>query len=451
MISHRVFTVPRAVLAFALFVHASAAAALPAIESWRTEAGTKVLFVRAPEIPIVDIRFVFRAGAARDGALPGLARLTNRLLDEGAGQYDAREFSERLAATGALLDTGSERDMAWVGLRSLTEPRYYEPAMDLLGLVLSDPRFDDAALAQQKTRATVAVQRRLERPSALADEAFYRALYGDHPYASPPGGTTETIAAIERADVVGFFDRYYVLDNATIVLIGDLTSAEARALVDRLVAKMRRGKTAPDIPAVPARDQAYTEHVPYDSLQTHVRVGQPGVARGDPDYFALLVGNHVLGGGGLVSKLFEEVREKRGLSYSVYSTFNPMAEAGPFTAALQTGREQTAEALGVLTDTIERFVDEGPTEAELAAAKKNLVGGFPLRVASNDKVLEYLAMIGAYDLPLDYLETFRDNVAAVTVADVRDAFERRVTPERFVTVVVGAPPEAGSAEAGDRS
>lgn len=442
-----------AAVACALIAAMPAAEALPEIQAFRTEAGTRVLFVEAPEIPIVDVRFVFRAGAARDGKLAGVARLTNRLLEEGAGDLDASAFSRRLAATGAQFDSGSERDMAWVGMRSLTEPRYFEPAMDLLASVLASPRFDAAAVAQQKTRAQVAVQRRRERPSALADEAFYRVLYGEHPYATPPGGTPESLAAIDRDDIVAFHRKHYVLENAVVTLIGDLSRDEAAALAERLSAGMRHGARAPALPQVPARSAPLLEHVPNDSLQTHVRLGQPGVRRGDPDYFALLVGNHVLGGGGLVSKLFEEVREKRGLSYSVYSNFHPMAVEGPFTAALQTGREQTDEALSVLTDTIERFVTEGPSAAELEAAKQNLIGGFPLRVASNRKVLEYLAMIGAYELPLDYLETFRDQVAEVTVADVVDAFRRRVHPERFATVVVGAPPADGTAptDGGERS
>ncbi|MCB1882275.1 MAG: insulinase family protein, partial [Gammaproteobacteria bacterium] len=166
-------------------------------------------------------------------------------------------------------------------------------------------------------------------------------------------------------------------------------------------------------------------------------VGLPGMRRGDPDYFPLLVGNHALGGNALVSILFREIRNKRGLSYSASSYFVPMAAEGPFVALLQTDRSQEPEALALLRETLGGFIADGPPAADLEAAKQNLIGGFPLRIDSNDKIVEYIAMIGFYDLPLDYLEQFTRQVAAVTAEDVRDAFARRVPLDGLVTVIVG--------------
>lgn len=416
---------------------APALAALPKIESWQDAGGPRVLYVHAPEIPMVDIRFTFRAGSAADGDKPGIAQLTASVLTEGAGARDAAAFSDALALTGAQLGSAALRDMAWVDMRTLSDPAFFEPAMALFGDLLARPRFDAAAVAQQKSAQLVALKRSEQDPASIADERFYRALYGDHPYASPTMGTTASVDALTADDLTAFFDRYYVAENAVVAVVGDISRAEAAALVTRLVAGMRHGAAAPLPPEVALPTAPRLEAVPHDALQTHVRVGQPGMKRGDPDYFPLLVGNHALGGNSMVSELFMEIREKRGLSYSVYSVFQPMAQAGPFEAALQTGRAQTEEALTVLNETIERFVDEGPTEAALDAAKQNLIGGFPLRINTNGNMLEYLAVIGAYDLPLTYLDEFRDRVAAVDVAAVKDAFSRRVHPENFVTVVVG--------------
>ena len=166
-------------------------------------------------------------------------------------------------------------------------------------------------------------------------------------------------------------------------------------------------------------------------------MGAPGMRRGDPDYFPLYVGNHVLGGGGLVSRLHEEVREQRGLSYSVNSYFSPMEQNGPYLLSLQTRNDQVDEALAVMRETLEEFVDKGPTEKELIASKKNITGGFPLRIESNSKILDYITMIGFYDLPLDYLETFNASVMAVTREQIVDAYQRRVSPDTMVTIIVG--------------
>lgn len=416
---------------------AGAAHAALDIEHWTTKNGARVYFVAAPEIPIVDVRFVFNAGSARDGETPGIARLVGQLLTDGAGEWDANEFHDRLADTGAELSSGALRDMAWVALRSLSDPQYLEPSLELMREVLARPRFDGDAVTRRKANALVHIKREQQSPSAVADKAFYKAVYRDHPYASPLSGTEASIAALERADIVGFHGRFYVARNATIAIVGDLSRKSAEALAERLSAGLKSGDPAPALSPVAALESALDQRVEFPSIQSHVLIGQPGLKRGDPDYFPLLVGNHVLGGGGLVSILFDEVREKRGLSYSVNSHFSPMSELGPFTASLQTDNSQEGEAVAVLREELRKFITAGPTPAALEAAKQNLIGGFPLRIDSNSKIVEYLSMIGFYGLPLDYLNTFTKNVAEVTVEKVRSAFERRLDPEKMITVIVG--------------
>jgi zinc protease len=199
---------------------------------------------------------------------------------------------------------------------------------------------------------------------------------------------------------------------------------------------------------VPVAARGKTERIRCPSAQSHVLAGQPGMARADADYFPLYVGNFILGGSGLVSRLSDEIREKRGLSYSAYSYLNPMRVPGPFVLGLQTRNTQADAALKVMRETLMRFVETGPTEMELVAAKKNISGGFPLRLDSNRDILGYLAVIGFYDLPLDWLETYVPNVEAVTAESIRDAFRRRIRPAEMVTVVVGGDGKGDKAKAG---
>ncbi len=424
-------------LAGTMLFMATAVHGAPNIQHWVTDNGARVFFIKASEIPIFDIRFVFSAGSSRDQSKFGLARLVSHLLKEGAGELDANAFNERLAETGAVFSTGALRDMAWVSLRSLADEQYSVRALTLMEKVLSRPRFDDVAFERRKANALVEIRREQQSPSKIANKAFYKAVYGDHPYASPVPGTQTSVSAISREDITAFHRRYYVAKNTTIAIVGALSRAEAEHIAAKLSAGMAAGGPARALPPVSMLPNAASHHIEFPSIQSHVRIGQPGLKRGDPDYFPLLVGNHVLGGGGLVSILFDEVREKRGLSYSVNSYFSPMAELGPFTASLQTDNSQQDEAITVLRNELNKFITQGPTPDALKAAKQNLIGGFPLRIASNSKTVEYLAMIGFYRLPLNYLQTFTDHVAAVRIEEVRSAFQRRLDPAKMTTVVVG--------------
>jgi len=282
-----------------------------------------------------------------------------------------------------------------------------------------------------------AVRRGEQKPGTVASKAFYRALFGEHPYATPQGGTLESLPTISREQVVAFYKRHYVAKNALVVIVGALDRQGAEQLAKRLVSRLPMGEKSRELPKVKILEQEKVISRSFPSSQSHILMGQPGMHRGDPDYFVLYLGNHILGGSGLVSLLFEQVREKRGLSYSVYSYFSPMRRDGPFIAGAQTQNAKAREAMDVMRATLKRFIDKGPTEEEVTAAKKNITGGFPLRIASNGKIVGYLAMIGFYGLPLDYLDTFTGRIEAITAEQIQDAFRRRLHPERFVTVVVG--------------
>lgn len=421
---------------FAAFGPAAAQAA-PAIQHWVTTNGARVYFVPAPELPIVDVRVVFDAGSAKDGDKAGLATLTNGLLEEGAGRLDADEIAERFEGLGASFGNDAQRDMALVSLRSLTERSLLDPALDTLALVLSEPSFPADAFERERRRMLIGLRAEQESPDAIASKAFFKAMYRDHPYGSPTNGTEQSVTALKRDDIAAFYKRHYVGRNATVAIVGALDRKGAERLAQRVVGKLPAGTAAPAVPPVPPLAAAHDEHIDFPSEQTHILQGQPALTRLDPDYFPLYVGNHILGGSGLISRISEEVREKRGLSYSAYSYFIPMRAAGPFIAGLQTRNAEAEQALAVLRDTLRRFIEQGPSEAELVAAKKNITGGFPLRLDSNSKIVENLAVIGFYKLPLDYLDTFNRRVDAVTAAQIRDAFKRRIDPARMATVLVG--------------
>jgi zinc protease len=408
----------------------------PKIESWQTANGARVLFVAAPELPMVDVRVVFDAGSARDGDRPGLASLTNALLTEGAGPWSAGEVAERIESVGASLGSDSLRDMAYVSLRSLTEAKALDGAVDTLKAVIAAPRFDPAELDRVRNARLVSLRQEEQSAGSVAQKTFYRTLYGDHPYAADPDGTAESVTAVTREALQDFHRRHYVARNAVVAIVGALDRGQAEALAQRITADLPAGERAVVV-AAPQPPQPIERPVAFPSTQTHIYLGQLGMARHDPDYFPLLVGNHVLGSSGLVSLLGEEVRNKRGLSYSVYSGLVPMRQTGPFLAVAQTKNSQTADAIAVMRQTIADFVADGPTDQQLDEAKRNLTGGFALRIASNGQIVEQLAVIGFYDYPLDWLNTYVAKVDTVTAEQVRDAFRRRIDPERLIAVVVG--------------
>jgi len=413
------------------------AVAQPEIHQWQTGNGADVLYVHAPELPMVDLQVTFAAGSARDGGKPGLAALTNGLLETGAGDRGEEAMADDLAAVGAELSTSAGRDRASVHLRSLTDPERLEPALAILADVLARPTFPQEAFERERRRMLVGLRQAKQDPGQVADRAFHRALYGDHPYAHPTAGTEASVEGLARTDVATFHDRYYVAANADIAIVGDVDRERAAELAEAAVAGLPRGETAPALPEVADLEAAEQVAEDFPSAQTHLLLGQPGMRRGDPDYWPLLVGNHILGGSGFGSRIMEAVREERGLAYSAYSYFRPLARRGPFTIGLQTANANAGKAQALVRELLTEFVAEGPTEEELAAAKANLMGGFPLRIDTNSDLLGYLSMIGFHDLSTDYLERFRDRVAAVTVDEIHDAFRRRVDPERLVTVTVG--------------
>lgn len=436
MCVNRFFSLPLMGL-LALLASVSTAQAMPNIQTWHTPNGARVLFVAAPEIPMLDVKVVFDAGSARDGELSGLASLTAALLAQGAGAWNADALAERLEQLGASLSSSVDQDTTEWSLRTLTQQPAMDTALETLTTILTAPTFPPADLERIRQNQLIALRQAEEAPEQVAALALSPAIFGNHPYATDPAGTAATVTALQREDLQAFHARFYQAKNALIAIVGAVDRAGAEAIATRITAGLPTGERAPALPPVAELTASSVKAIPFTATQTTVLVGQPGMRRGDPDYFPLYVGNHILGGSGLVSLLMDEIREKRGLSYSVSSAFMPLAQLGSFTLGLQTKNSQANQAQTVLLDTLRRFIDTGPTEAQLTAAKKNITGGFPLKIASNSSIIGYLAMIGFYGLPLDHLERFTARVEAVTVEQIRDAFARRIHPDRLAIVTVG--------------
>jgi zinc protease len=407
------------------------------IEHWQTMGGSRVYYVHTEGLPMVDIQVVFNAGSASDGQQFGLSALTADLLDTGAGKWNADEIAQRFESVGAQFGVSSSMDTTTVSLRTLTDKTLFDKALETMQVILTKPAFNQADFKREQRRTLSGLKQQEESPAALASIAFYNALYGTHPYAHPESGVIKTVSAFKAADIRHFYQKFYVADNAIVVIVGALSKQQAEQTAEQLLAGLPLGKRPETLPDVAMPLKATQQHIEFPSSQTHVLVGLPGSYRKDPDYFNLYVGNHILGGSGLVSKLFDEIREKRGLAYSASSSFMPMLKPGPFLISLQTRNDQTAQALQVLNQTLADFINKGPTEVELTAAKKNITGGFAMRFDTNKELAGYVAMIGFYEMPLDYLDTFQQKTEQVTVASITDAFKRRVNPQLLQTITVG--------------
>jgi zinc protease len=408
------------------------------IQHWTTPQGARVYFVENHDLPMLDVSVDFSAGSARDSKQKsGLANLTRHLMGLGAGNYSERDIAEKLADVGAVMSGRLDADRAGFTLRTLSGKADREQAIALLTAILATPRFDAAILEREKARVIAGIEEAATRPETIGAKAFQAALYGDHPYARDDDGEVDSVRGLTRDDLTTFHRDYYRTKNMVVSLMGDISRQEAELLASALSAGLPPGETPVPIAPVTPADKGMEKVIPHHATQSHLFMGLPGLKRQDPDYFALHVGNYVLGGGGFDSRLTESIRQKKGLAYSVYSYFIPMEQMGPFQIGLQTRRDATREAVDTARAELARYLAEGPTDAELAQAKNNLIGGFPLRIDSNKKILEYLAVIGFYRLPLDWLDTYSASVAAVTREDILRAFRARVRPEAMMTVIVG--------------
>jgi zinc protease len=443
LIAAKAINTPARVIFGTLFCLNSAFAALP-IENWTQASGAQVFLVQSPAIAMVDVQIDFDAGLRRDPAdKAGLASVTAMMLSKGVkasganAALDDNQLSEAWADLGASFSASAGADRMSFSLRSLTYPDLLGKAVDLAARQMGQPAWPNAIWLRERERIAASIKEANTRPATLAGRAFNQAVYGAHPYGFEM--TEATLAVISVVDMQAAYTALVLPCRAKVSIVGAVTKPQADALVAKLLGQLPKSECSllQVIPEVEPLKQAEDKRIAFESAQAHVLIGQPGYKRDDPDFFALLVGNHILGGGGFTSRLTNEVREKRGLTYGVYSGFQPGSHAGAFTLGLQTRPDQAAQAVQVSKDVLAKFVAEGPSEVELKAAKDNLMGGFALRIDSNRKLLDNVANIAWNKLPLNYLDVWTLQIDKITTAQIKAAFQRKLQPERMVTVVLG--------------
>lgn len=410
--------------------------ALP-IHHWKTNNGADVFFVPTEKLPMVDIYVTFDAGSARDGKLWGLASLCGCLLEEGCDKCDAEKIAETFENVGAQFNTKITRDRFIITLRSLTLPSSLEPTVDLLAQILSTPSFPEASLEQIKNQTLMELKRNKQEPSLIAAAGLYQELYPDHGYGHLVAGLQDTVASIKRDDLTSFHKQYFVGKNAIITIVGGIHRDQAQAISERLVAKLSEGNSPDPIPKIPELRKKEPLKIAYASSQTHMLMGQAFDFKDESEYYAVLVGNYILGEGPLVARLFKEIRNKRGLAYTVGSNVRRMLQGGLFITQLQTKSDQSREALAELKKVFQDFTENGPNSQELEEAKRGLIGAFPLSISNNGRIADVLAEITFYHLPLNYLNEYIPSIQAVTKENIQTAFKTHLNPDKMSLILVG--------------
>jgi zinc protease len=406
------------------------------IQHWESNNGARIYFVENHDLPIVDINVDFRAGSVKDTKQKsGVASLTNHVMVLGAGGINEEDLANQFIDLGAQLNSSFDQDKSGFSLRTLSEKKI--EAIDLLTLVLHKPNFDSKIIEREKKRYVASISQSETMPGAIASKAFMKALYGEHPYALPNSGEVETIKKISKKDLHDFYKSNYLSNELSIVIVGDISRKDAEDLGHKISLGFSENKMVSATPLVDYK-KGQEIKISHPSKQAHLYYGAPIIKRGDPDFLTLYLGNYILGGGGFVSRLTQEIREDRGLAYSVYSYFMPFIQEGPFQIGLQTKKNQVGEAKELVKKTVSTFIKNGPTPKELRQAKDYMIGGFPLRLDSNKKILEYVSMMAFYKYPLDYLETFTNKIDKITAEEIKSAFQRRVDMNKFSTVIVGS-------------
>ena len=425
------------------------------IKNWKTGSGSSVFFVKSKRLPMIDIMLDVDAGSRWDPAdLEGLASVVAGMLLK--GHYSDRkivteeEVGEFFVRNSIIRSVSTTRDKASISLRFLNEPEVVEKLGRFLQDVFSNPAFDESILARQKNRSLLALKESLTRPQQLALRNLWYNMYPDHPYGRSV--TEQSLGNISRKELQTFFSKFWIPERMTISVVGDIKEKDLESFLDYTTNFQRSNSLSKVENDVIEQDNfnykkilppvvfpvAETVTIKHPAEQSHIWIGAPMLARHQiEDIFPFFVANYILGGSGFGSRLTMEVREKRGLSYSVFSGFSLLKQKGPFFIGLQTGKKNTSLALKVVQETLDDFVNNGPDEIELQKAKTGLIGGFALKLDSNKKILMNLSQIAYYGLPLDYLDDWIDRVASVTKEDVKRVLKKYFLSENMQTVIVG--------------
>jgi len=407
------------------------------IMHWTTPEGAKVLFAQTKGLPMLDISLNFDAASSRDGAKFGLATLTNSLLGTASKYHSQEQIIELFESVGAQFSTHSLKDMAIVSLRTLTRQNNLRKALDILTEVVTQPVFKHKYLNREKKQTLRSIKAIQQSPASIASLAFDKAVFAGHPYEHAKIGTKASLANISTLDLTQHYQTYYVAKNLTIALVGDISKTKAKQIARQISHGLNSGKKAQSNPLVKALKKSQNIHIEFPSKQTHLLIGQTGINRAHSDYYSLYLGNHILGGSGLTSILSDEIREQKGLAYSVVSYFTKMKSNGSFLIKLQTKNDQADQAQKIAIKTLKNFLNHPISKQQLQDGKDNIAGVFALEMASNANILTHLSIIGFYGLPFDYLSRFTNKIKNISTKDIQMAFNRLINMDKLIILGVG--------------
>lgn len=430
-------------LGFGLLSNAYAILPIEKLDSYK---GAQAYLVQTKALPMVDIEVSIDAGDRYDPVgKSGVADMVAGLMNYGArgdkGLLTEAQIADEIADLGANIGLSVGGERATLRIRSLSRKDLRDRAVQLAAAMLSMPTYDPKIVEREKQRTITSLREAETKPEFVLEKRFKKLVYGNYPLADSP--SVQSIGSVNANDLKQFHKQFYRGDRMIVSIVGDVDRAQAGEIVQALLKQIPQSgqpiAKLPDLQRSPIEALAQREiQIPFDTQQAHIAMGMTAVARNNPDYFPLLVGNYILGGGGFVSRLMFEVREKRGLAYSVFSYFAPGKDNGIFQAGLQTKNDQAALALDVMSTTIAQFIADGPTPAELEAAKSNLINGYPLRIDNNRKLLDNVSSIAWNDLPLDTMDVWTKQVEAVTLEQVKASFQKYLAMDRMKIVVLGA-------------
>jgi zinc protease len=418
---------------------------LPPIEKTTLDNGLQVIVIEHHELPVVAFRLVLKSGSTYDPpGKAGLANLTAGLLRKGTRTKTATQIAEEIDFVGGSLGAGSGFDATYATCQVLS--KHFDVGLELLSDIILHPTFQQEEIERLRKQTLAAIKQQKEDPNSVAAENFREFVFGDHPYGQPPEGTEESMVTITRDDIVDFHQKYYVSNNAILAVVGDVKPDEAKKKVEAKLGGWRGAQIPPPHIAEPPPIQGHQILLvdKPDLTQTYIRLGHLGIQKKNSNYFAIKVMNYILGGGGFSSRLVDEIRVKRGLTYDIYCSFDAFKMRGAYEVETFTRNDSTAAAITTIFEQIERIRNEGITDKELEETKSFYTGYFPLQFETPSQIATQILNVELYDLGEDYLKNYRNNINAVSKQDVLRVAKKYLDPENMKLVVVSKADEVKS-------
>ena len=429
----------------ASFLFSTGSAIAMKIQNVTSPGGISAWLVEEHSLPLLTLQFGFMGGSSQDpDGKPGVANFLSAMLDEGAGDIKSEEFQEQVGQLAVKMRFEASRDSFTGTFQTLSVNR--DKATDLLALAITKPRFDTEAADRMRRQMLSNIQFDNKDPEKMAERAWFATAYPGHPYGRPSHGTAESVAAVGPADLEAYRSRVFARDNLKVAVVGDIDAATLGVLLDKVFGGLPAKSQLTAIPAVEPRTGPTQTLIEMDIPQSVANFGQAGMKRKDPDFIAAFILNYIIGGGGFSSRLMDEVREKRGLAYSVYSFIDPMQRSSVYMGGVATKTDGMDKSLEVIRGVLSSMSKDGPTEEELAEAKQYLTGSYALNFTSSSAICGQLLGLQLQDLPIDYIDTRNAKVDGISIQDIRRVAKKLLRPNELIVTVVGKATKPGLAQ-----